>query len=72
MPSDAKKKRDAKKKEALKKRDQKKPPKTGDGEPDENHSSENGYDQTNGVAGREHRHSCIKNLQHQTLLIFYI
>ncbi|PVD30264.1 hypothetical protein C0Q70_09527 [Pomacea canaliculata] len=51
MPSDAKKKRDAKKKEALKKRDQKKPPKTGDGEPDENHSSENGYDQTNGVAG---------------------
>lgn len=48
MPSDAKKKRDAKKKEALKKRDQKKTTKDED---QENGEVENGHDETNGATG---------------------
>ncbi|KAK7478947.1 hypothetical protein BaRGS_00029814 [Batillaria attramentaria] len=57
MPSDAKKKRDAKKKEALKKRDQKKPTKAdeeADGEAGENGSVANGHAETNGTAS-QHR-----------------
>lgn len=51
MPSDAKKKRDAKKKEAGKKRDQKKLTKDEAGEGEEAGVTENGHGETNGQAG---------------------